>query len=219
MTAALAQPSTLASCHSVAGMLDDCQLWAEPRSPLELAHPGSLPALLEPYAGLTLAALGRDAAAWIDDYQRSEPTLDTRPEDGFLEFVIARTDGVIPRRVARFERAVSSARRAHEHPEPAAAPSGQLRLHPAACVVDLPGPADQVIAAIALGIPVPPYVGWPVLIAPGLPTLWRQATPTEDALCTWLTCPRDRDDVLARFAGAERVLARLLQARAIIDGA
>jgi hypothetical protein len=64
---------------------------------------------------------------------------------------------------------------------------------------------------------VPTYGGWPVLVAPGLRTLWRQATPVEDALCTWLTRPRETEQVRARFRGVDPVLRRLLAARAIVD--
>ncbi|MCH9688409.1 MAG: hypothetical protein K0V04_43665 [Deltaproteobacteria bacterium] len=180
-----------------------------------------MPAQIEPYAGLTLAALGGEASAWIEAYQRElsadEDDL-TRPEDGFLDFVIANTDRSIPRRIALFERAVSTARMARHDHETLRVSDGRLRLHRAACVIDMPGPADQVIATIALGLPVPAYTGWPVLVAPGLPTLWRQASPAENAVCTWLTRPRQRDAVLERFSGVEHVLQRLLDARAITDG-
>lgn len=187
-------------------------------SPLELAHPGPMPALLEERAGLTLAALGRDAAQWIEAYQQCGGPMADRP-DGFLEFVSAHARDSVVACMARFERALSIARAAevHDDIEPHPRLGERLRMHPAASVVDLPGPAEEVIGAIALGMSPPAYGGWPVLIAPGLPTLWRQATPFEDAVCTWLTRPRATAEVRERFVGADRVLVRLLAARAIID--
>ncbi|MCA9707844.1 MAG: hypothetical protein KDK70_18475 [Myxococcales bacterium] len=186
-------------------------------SPLELAHPGPMPALLEERAGLTMAALGREAASWIDAYQAQGEISTDRPDD-FLEFVIARVPDRVVVCMARFERALSIARAAqvHDDLEPRARLGRRLRMHPAAAMVDLPGPAEEVIGAIALGLSPPAYSGWPVLVAPGLPTLWRQATPVEDALCTWLTRPRSTAEVRERFVGADRVLQRLLAARAII---
>ncbi|MEM9462035.1 MAG: hypothetical protein AAGF11_48200 [Myxococcota bacterium] len=187
-------------------------------SPLELAHPGPIPALLEERAGLTLAALGRDAAQWIEAYQQQSTTAIDRP-DGFLEFVGFHTPDRVVACMARFERALSIARaaRMRNDIEPARRRGRRLRLHPAASVIDLPGPAEEVIGAVALGMSPPAYTGWPVLVAPGLPTLWRQATPLEDALCTWLTRPREAIEVRERFVGADRVLMRLVAARAIID--
>jgi hypothetical protein len=187
-------------------------------SPLELAHPGPLPAWLEERAGLTMAALGREATAWIDNFQQQGPASTERPDD-FLDYVIARTTDRVVACMARFERALSIARAAatHDDTEPTDRLGERLRLHPAACVVDLPGPAEEVIGAVALGMSPPAYSGWPVLVAPGLPTLWRQATPVEDALCTWLTRPRSTLEVCERFEGADHVITRLLAARAIVN--
>ncbi|MEX1368832.1 MAG: hypothetical protein AB1Z98_37235 [Nannocystaceae bacterium] len=182
---------------------------------LELAHPGPLPARLEAYAGLTLAALGRQAAAWIDGVLSLHPGA---TELDFLDFVIDRVDDPVVSSLARFERALSVARtaRADGLPPVPARPGPRLQLHPAARTLELPGPAEQVIGAVALGLEVPPYAGWPVLVAPGLPTLWRKASVLEDALCTWLTRPRTTDAVRARFPAVARVLPRLIAARAIV---
>ena len=187
-------------------------------SPLELAHPGPVPALLEDCAELTLAALGRDAALWIEAFQQQDAVSTDRPDD-FFDFVVARASDRVVTSIARFERALSIARaaRVHDDIKPTHIPGERLRIHPAASVIDLPGPAEEVIGAVALGMSPPAYSGWPVLVAPGLPTLWRQATPFEDSLCTWLTRPRATADVRERFVGADRVLHRLLTARAIID--
>lgn len=185
-------------------------------SPLELAHPGRLASRLGDHASLTLAALGRDATAWIDAYREHGGT--SRP-DGFLDFIIAHAPSRLVACMARFERAMSIARAAAVHDDVPAdtRPGERLRLHPAACVIDLPGPAEEVIGAVALGMSPPAYSGWPVLVAPGLPTLWRQATPVEDALCTWLTRPRSTLEVRERFSGIDRVITRLLAARAIVN--
>jgi len=193
----------------------DAPAWG---SPLELAHPGPVPSRLEEQAGLTLAALGRDASIWIDAYQQQGAVSIERP-DGFLDFVIALTRDRVVVCMARFERALSIARAAsvHDDTEPTERIGERLRMHPAANVVDLPGPAEEVIGAVALGMSPPAYAGWPVLVAPGLPTLWRQATPYEDAVCTWLTRPRSTAEVRERFVGAEQVLRRLVAARAIIN--
>ena len=200
---------------SPGGTEPDAPLLDGEPSLLEIAHPGPLPARLEARAGLTLATLGRDASVWIEHYQADGAA---GSEEGFLEFVIARTDDPVLLSMARFERALSVARAARSAVvvEPPTELGERLCLHPAAVTLDLPGPAEQVIGALALGVEVPPYSGWPVLVAPGLPTLWRQASPLEDALCTWLTRPRETSAVLARVPGAARVLPRLLAARAIV---
>ena len=185
---------------------------------LELAHPGPLPALLERHAHLTLAALGRSADATIEGYQQR--VRSDRSVAGFLEQLIARTDDPVVFSLARFERALLLAREAQG---PDAKQSvfrwsqeTRLRLHPAARMVELPGPADQVIGAVSLGLPLPVSASLPVLVSPGLSTLWRQASAVEDAMCTWLTRPRSARALLERFSGADRVLPRLLAARAIV---
>lgn len=186
-------------------------------STLSLIEPDPLSAGLEQHAGLTLAALGSDAAWWIESFLDCGP-LAGSAHDGFLAFVVANTDDPLLRSLARFERALSIAReaRSSEDHEPDEIIGARLCLHPAACVVELPGPADEIIGAIALGTSVPSYGRWPVLVAPGLRTLWRQATAVEDALCTWLTRPRETEQVRARFRGVDPVLRRLLAARAIV---
>ncbi|MEM7160012.1 MAG: hypothetical protein AAF799_44650 [Myxococcota bacterium] len=171
---------------------------------------------LERHASLTLAALGPECAGWIGDYQHHAGEGSAL---GFLEFVIAHTGEHVLLSLARFERALLVARyaRDREDPDTNLALGPRLCLHPAARTIDLPGPADQVIAAVSLGLDVLPYAGWPVLVAPGLPTLWRKASPIEDALCTWLTRPRNTSEVLARFPGGEHVLPSLLAARALVS--
>ena len=51
----------------------------------------------------------------------------------------------------------------------------------------------------------------------GALALWRQATSLEDVLCTWLTRPRCIAEIHDRFVGVDRVLERLLAARAIVE--
>lgn len=175
-----------------------------------------LSARLERRAGLTVAALGDECMAWIADYQHHAGEGSTL---GFLEFVIAHTGEPVLLSLARFERALIVARRARDRETPSASAGlgKQLYLHPAARTIDLPGPADQVIAAVSLGVEVAPYAGWPVLVAPRLPTLWRKASALEDALCTWLTRPRNTDEVLARFPGSEHAIPQLLAAGALVS--
>lgn len=182
-----------------------------------ISAPGPLRPRLERCASLTLGVLGEEAEEWIAAYVQA--TTGTGTVEGFLDRVIAHSDRQVVTSIARFECALMVARAAR-HPTfvDGNQPRGKrIRLNPAACVVDLPGPADQVIGAIALGLAVPAYAGWPVLVAPGLPTLWRRATALEDALCTWLTRPRTTADVLARFPGAGEVLPGLVEAQAVID--
>lgn len=182
-----------------------------------LATPGPLTGRLERRASLTIGLLGDATSGWIERYEAAE--AGTTSVAAFLDHVIANCDTPVIRAIAQFERALVSARAARQPTvvDDRLPRGAKVRLHPAACVVDLPGPADQVISAIALGLGVPAYAGWPVLVAPGLPTLWRQATPLEDALCTWLTRPRSTMEVLERFPGAERTMQRLVSARALID--
>ena len=151
-------------------------------------------------ARLTFAALGAEAPARLQDYLRAVPsfTLFFVPEGvAFLEYVEALSVPALVRAVARFERAMWRARLSER---PADAPSGALAdgaladgvlpdgahlvRHADATVVAFEAPPDQVLAALVQGLPPPEPDGavHHVLVAPGLPGLWRPATDAEARL-------------------------------------
>jgi hypothetical protein len=172
---------------------------------------------------LTLAVLGADGSSEaINDYLRSTrcSSLFFVPEAlGFLDFVIREgPDAPHLGAVARFERAMLKAAEAAPGPprgtaEVAVTPRAQrVRPHPAAAVVEFAAPPERLFGALLAGDPVPPPDGpaSPVLVAPGLPHLWRPATPDEALLFARCQPSATAERLLAAVAGAERPLRDLL---------
>jgi hypothetical protein len=156
-------------------------------------------------ARLTFAALGAEAPARLQDYLRAVAsfTLFFVPEGvAFLDYIDALSVPTHVRAVARFERAMWRARLADRRAD---APSGalpdralpdralpdralpdgtQLMRCADATIVAFEAPPDQVLAALVQGLPPPEPDGavHHVLVAPGLPGLWRLATDAETRL-------------------------------------
>jgi hypothetical protein len=171
---------------------------------------------------LTPAALGPDGSArMIEAYLNSSPcpSLFFNAEAlGFLDFVIGEAPAVTHLdAVARFERAlIQAAEAAPEAPRPVPAATGLRRArritpHPAAAVIEFAAPSERVLGALLSGDPLPPPDGlaYPVLVAAGLPHLWRPATPAEARLFV-CCCPSATPDRLLAVAGSERPLQELL---------
>jgi hypothetical protein len=145
---------------------------------------------------------------------------------GFLDWVVReRHETPHLRAVARFERALilaaePAAPHAWQKPDAADSPATgdrRLRPHPAAAIVEFSAPPELVIGALLSGDPPPPPNGpaWPVLVAPGLPNLWRPATWDEVRLFARLQPPARAGDLLAEDVGFERPLYDLLSLGAL----
>jgi hypothetical protein len=176
---------------------------------------------------LTLAALGADEStrmigSYLDSSRGS--SLFFIPEAlGFLEFVIRQEPAITHLdAVARFERAMIKAA------EVAPAPLGRMpdatetrvarciTPHPAAAIIEFAAPPELVLGALLSGdrMPSPDGLAYPVLIASGLPQLWRPATPDEARL--FAACqPATAAGRLLALAGSERPLHDLLGVAAL----
>lgn len=138
-------------------------------------------------ARLTLAALGAEAEARFQDYQRAvlNFTLFFVPEGiAFLEYVDTLDVPAHVRAVARFERAMWNLRLSAT-PAPVSIPlvsaEGPLVRHPAAALIPFEAQPELLLGALLRGGPLPEPAAelQHALVAPGLPSLWRPATPEE----------------------------------------
>jgi hypothetical protein len=181
---------------------------------------------LEMAVKLTLAALGDKGTELMNDYLDVTPctSLFFIPEAvGFLEFVIAVAEGrPHVAEVARFERGLLLARQAavewassHRCSMNSEA-SGQLKPHPAADMVLFSAPPELLLGSLLRGGRLPGIQGpkSPVLIAPGLPRLWRPATA--DEYCIFERCRKGatREQLVALLLGGGDVVRELLNAGA-----
>jgi hypothetical protein len=174
-------------------------------------------------ARLTVALLGPEhAARIIGDYLDSVPctSLFFVPETlGFLEFVIQ--DGpAVPHldSIARFEKTllgvaeVASSHSQVQTPGSLIPPTAQIRRHPAAAIISFAAPAEHLIGALLSGAPIPGAEApdHPILVAPGLPYLWRPATAHE--VCLFASCqpPAAASRLMATIGGNQQPLAELL---------
>ena len=177
---------------------------------------------------LTLAALGPDRSTeMIGSYLDSVrcTSLFFMPEAlGFLDFVIHRGPDIAHLdAVARFDLAMIKAAEVAPTPPGRIPHDGELRRarcitpHPAAAIVEFAAPPERVIGALLSGDPMPPPDGlaYPVIVAAGLPYLWRPATPAEARLFACCQPSAAADRLLAVMAGAERPLQDLLGAGAL----
>jgi hypothetical protein len=137
-------------------------------------------------ARLTLAALGAEADARLDDYQRAVPnfTLFFVPEGiAFLSYVDTLTVPAHVRAVARFERAMWSVKQGARATMSASAvpENAPLARHPAADLIAFEAPPEELLGALLTGKPLPEPADelHYVLVAPGLPNQWRPATHPE----------------------------------------
>lgn len=177
---------------------------------------------------LTLAALGADKSTeMIGSYLDSSrcSSLFFLPEAlGFLDFVIRQGPALAHlNAVARFEWAMIRAAEAAPVPSgrvPDAAETRRARCitpHPAAAIIAFAAPPELVIGALLSGDPMPPPNGlaYPVLVAAGLPHLWRPATPDEARIFACCQPSVAADRLLAVVAGSERPLHDLLGVAAL----
>ena len=165
---------------------------------------------------LTLAVLPPpQRLAVIQAYIASEPCMSLFfiPEAlQFLDFVL-QTAPEVPylEAVARFERALFRAKEAQDSlgctpPEVAALlPTHRLRCYEAAALILFPAHPEWLLSALLQGTDLPEPDGhqYPVLVAPGLPHLWRQATPDEVNLFT--VCQVGHDSGTSTRSACEHV--------------
>lgn len=152
---------------------------------------------------LTLAALGRHTwEEFIEAYLESTPctSLFFIPEAlDFLDFVINSAPEVAHlESIARFERAllvaaeaVSSSSGRNSPENSSLRPTQFIGRHSAASVVDLSAPPELLFSALLHEEPLPPPGEeiFRVLVAPGLPYLWRPITSDEVRLFTHCQTP------------------------------
>ncbi|HEX8999498.1 MAG TPA: hypothetical protein VGB07_06335 [Blastocatellia bacterium] len=151
-------------------------------------------------ARLTLAAIRaaepNKEAEVLRSYLDATPlsSLFFTPEAvGFLEFA-AREAGTLPHvaDIARFEQALLLVKdaalqfaektdEAEEQNFDELPPDMRLAPHPAATLLEFAAPPEELLGALVAGHRLPParVERFPILIAPGLPHLWRPATPEE----------------------------------------
>jgi len=178
-------------------------------------------------APLTLAALGADARARVQDYQRAVPnfTLFFAPEGiAFLAYVETLPVPGHVHAVARFERAMWNLKLAMPSmsaPVPAVPKEAPLVRHPAAALIPFEVPPELLLGALLQGAPLPEPTTEPhyVLVAPGLPGAWRPAT--HDEARVFLACePAMTLHALQSLSGASPdIVEDLLFARALMWGA
>lgn len=181
---------------------------------------------LREHARLTVSAAGRAGEgdlveAYLDSFPSPAP-LATLEAIRFLDMVTAHTDDHLVASLAKFERAIVDAaeermRRSDDLPEPSIDPDVMLRLHPWR-VIMMPARAEDVIVSVALGEALPLLDRNPVIVGPGLPSLWREASRAEDVVCSWLTRPRTMRDVTRVFPGFEPAVHGLVQAGVVCLG-
>ncbi len=179
---------------------------------------------------LTLAALGpAQADAALKGYLEVTPcpSLFFTPEAlGFLDFVASVAEGAERPHVAeiaRFERALLIAKEATQQsaecqPVGAGLPSGsRLAPHPAATLLEFAAPAPELLGALVEGRVLPPAraTRFSVLVAPGLPHLWRPATADEARLFNCCQTARSTEELSALVPDFAPVLHGLLSAGAL----
>lgn len=179
-------------------------------------------------AQLTMWALGPEKSAeMLQNYLAAVPcpSLFFTPEAvGFLDFV-ARAAAGLPHvvEIARFQRALLLAGAGTSEPSglpdeaSALLPTQAIRPHPAAAIVAFAAPPELLLGAILMRQPLPAASteAFPVLIAPGLPHLWRPATWKETHLFACSHPATTVERLLAAAPGAARPLEDLLDIGAL----
>lgn len=135
-------------------------------------------------ARLTFAALGAAAAKHLGDYIRAVPnfTLFFVPEGlGFIDYVEALAVPDVVHAIARFERAMWNVKLGAPATAGAVGDDEPLVRHPAADLIAFEASPELVLAAVMQGQPPPAPDEAPhhVLVAPGVPGMWRAATGDE----------------------------------------
>ncbi len=176
---------------------------------------------------LTLAALGpAEADAALKSYLEATPcpSLFFTPEAlGFLDFVARVAERPHVAEIARFERALLVAKEAAQQladrqPVGNELPSGaRIAPHPAAALLEFAAPPAELLGALVEGRALPPACAarFPVLIAPGLPHLWRPAAADEARLFTCCQTETSVESLCALVPDPAPALHRLLGASAL----
>lgn len=179
-------------------------------------------------ARLTLAALGPElGATMLRRYLDVTPisSLFFTPEAlGFLNFV-AREAAHLPHvaQVAHFERALLIVKDAalqfvNEIVEVDQLPHNQqIAQHPAAALLELAAPSEELLGALVTGHSLPPAHAerFPILIAPGLPHLWRPAALDEARLFVACQLAATIASLRALVPDSEQTLQLLLNVGAL----
>jgi hypothetical protein len=148
---------------------------------------------------LTMAALGPERAKeTMEAYLETTPcaSLFFTPEAlGFLDF-IANTANLAGRphalEIARFERSLLIAKEAAQQSADRRisdinlSSGARLSPHPAAAMLDFAAAPEDLLGALVEGLPLPPEstMRFHILVAPGLPHLWRPASASESRFFT-----------------------------------
>ena len=180
-------------------------------------------------ARLTLAALGADlAASTIEEYLDAVPGSSlyfTSEALGLLDLII-QSPPPAPHvgAVARFERALILAAEDADTASPGPAPVRPMpsllqavAAHPSAALVPFEAPIEGVLATLLYGGSMPPPGDQTsfVLVSPGLPQLWRPASPEEARLFALCRPPVTLGRLLAEVEGAESAFHGLWAAGAL----
>lgn len=184
-------------------------------------------------ARLTLAAIGRGREAeMLKRYLDATPipSLFFTPEAvGFLEFA-AREAVALPHvaDIARFEQALllikdaalqfaDKKAEADEQDFDGLQPDARLAPHPAAALLEFAASPEDLLGALVAGRKLPPVRAerFPILIAPGLPHLWRPATPDEAGVFAACQTTAAIADLHTLVPGAKQTLQRLLRVGAL----
>lgn len=177
---------------------------------------------------LTLAVLPpAQRMAVIQAYIASEPCMSLFfvPEAlQFLEFVL-KTAPDVPylEVVARFEHALFRVKETRDTlactPQEVVAllPTHRIGCYEAAALILFPTRPEWLLGALLQGtvLPEPDGHQYPVLVAPGLPHLWRQATPDEVHLFTVCQAATPVEHLPAALVNMSEPLHTLLAARAL----
>jgi hypothetical protein len=175
-------------------------------------------------ARLTLAALGTARQQVLQAYLRATPctTLFFASEGLlFLEYILSTAQEPHVRSLAQFEHALWTLKReglgapAPTTREPK--PEELLAPSQGAAIVTFEASAEELLSAVLTGAPLPQAAEpHPVLIAPGLPHMWRPATAGEARAFQACTPPAPVGTVEALPDVGPEVLASLLSAGALV---
>lgn len=168
-------------------------------------------------ARLTVAALARRGqTALLSLYLERFPLPLASVSAEVVRFVGEHANDEFVGCLARFERAIVDAA-AQRQALPPKSPSftfsrdSVMRVHPWRVIV-FPARAEDLIVSAVLGTGLPLRDRTPVVVGPGVPTLWREATRCEDVLRSWLVRPRSVRESARVFPRAADALRGLVQA-------
>jgi hypothetical protein len=173
---------------------------------------------------LTVALLGRERSEKMielfTNYQPLRSMYFITEAIEFLQFVAKYVNNnPHERTVVKFERALLMASDARAIENWNSASDGikslVLQKNPASAVVLFPCSPEVFISALHFGTEFPAYIhDWPVLVAPGLPELWRPATDEEVTILSYTSVSSTKLD---QQAVSERSVYDLMLAGALIS--